>query len=461
MTGLRGRTPADQRRLLAEAGRILQTKANRPIPWSVLARPEQLPPPGMWLIWLIMTGRGWGKTRTAAETIAAWARAGMARSIIVIAQTADELRDVAMRALRDAAGADVTYEPSKRFRIRWPNGAEAIGFSAMEPRALRGHQCDALWCDELAAYRDPDVWDEAQLCLRIGIGRSIITTTPRPIPLLRRLVADPTVYLTRGHMADNQANLTPALVRRLIERFEGTTLGRQELDGELLLDLDGALWSWDRLEALRVQAAPPLVRTLVAVDPATTSRPTSDETGIVVVGKSADHAAYVLDDRSGRFGPKVWALQAVLAAREFGANAIVAEANQGGDLVESVIRTIDPTIAYEAVHATVGGRARAEPIAMLYEQGRVHHVGRLPQLEDQLCAALPGATGGPDDRLDALVWGLTALDLTAPVGPSPAQINWQYGGWYCLGCGHLYPLEVNQRCPKCGMRAPDSNPEPT
>jgi len=455
------RIPGDARRLLALVEAELELELERAMKaaaaWSSIARPEQLPPSGDWRTWLILAGRGWGKTLTGAQTIAAWVREGSARRIAVVAPTLADVRDLAMRALRAAAGPAVQYTESQHFCLRWPNGAEAMGFSAEDPDSLRGYQFDTAWCDEVGAWHYPDAFDQLAFGLRIGAARQIVTTTPRPVRLIRELFVDPRTVVTRGRTLDNAANLAPDAVRHLLARYEGTRLGRQELEGELLDDVPGALWTRDRIDELRVRVAPELVRIVVAIDPAVTSDETADETGIVVVGRGADGQSYLLADLSGRLSPDGWARRAVDAFRTWQADRIVAEVNNGGDLVETTLRTVDPLIPYRAVHAARGKRTRAEPVAALYEQGRVHHVGPFPDLEDQLCAALPEGGGGPDDRLDALVYGITELDL--------AGSGWEWwvedfarGVWPCP-CGRKFGWFPGRRC-ECGLQVADTYDEP-
>jgi phage terminase large subunit-like protein len=454
-------TPEQRRLLLALAA--IEIEAARAVPgrtWASIARPEQLPPPSPWRTWLILAGRGWGKTRTGAETIASWACAGSAGSIALVAPTLADVRDLSMRRLREAAGPAVEYTESRHFQLRWPNGAEALGFSAEDPSSLRGYEFDTAWCDELAAWRYPEAYDQLQFGLRAGTARQIVTTTPCPVRLVRELLADPSTIVTRGRTADNAANLDPATLRFLTGRYGGTRLGRQELDAELLDDVPGALWQRDQIDALRVSAPPELVRIVVAIDPAVSSAEDADETGIVVVGKGTDGHGYLLADRSCRASPDSWARAAVSAYREYGADRIVAEANQGGDMVEATLRTVDPALPYRAIHASRGKRLRAEPVAALYEQGRVHHVGGFPALEDQLCAALPDGGSGPDDRLDALVHALTELELAGNELDIPGMIAWGLKVWECRGCPRKFQWAPNRPCPYCGTRAAADYPRP-
>jgi len=385
--------------------------------WRFWARPAQLPPPGEWTIWLLMAGRGFGKTRTGAEFVRAEVEAGRARHVAIVAPTAADARDVMVEA-GDSSILRVSppwfephYEPSKR-RLTWPNGATATIYSADEPDRLRGPQHDLAWADEVAAWRRPEAWDNLMLGLRAGPRpRCIVTTTPKPVRIIRDLVSrvGRDVVLTRGSTYENAPNLAPAFLAEIVSRYEGTRLGRQEIEGELLDDTPGALWQRTRIDELRVKEAPELVRVVVAVDPAATSTEGSAETGIIVAGRGVDGHGYVLADRSCRMRPAGWGERTLIAFDEFRGDRIVGEANNGGEMVEHVIRTIRPGIPYKAVHASRGKRIRAEPISALYEQGKVHHVGHFPELEDQLCNWVPEGVDWSPDRLDALVWALTEL----------------------------------------------------
>lgn len=315
------------------------------------------------------------------------------------------------------------YEPSKR-RIVWPNGSVAALRSADEPEGFRGLQAEAVWADELAAWENPDAWDQLQLGLRLGPKpRQVVTTTPRPTKIIRDLLASDSTISTRGSTYDNRANLAPSFFRQIVSRYEGTRLGRQELHAEILTDVEGALWSLAMLDQSRRKAPGilrhgeierDLARVVVAIDPAVTATEDSDETGIVVAGIGHDGRGYVLADRSTKAHPSDWAKRAVAAFDEFGADRIVAEVNNGGELVETVLRTVRPSIPFRAVHASRGKRTRAEPVAALYEQGRVSHVEPLAVLEDQMTTYTPDGGSSPD-RLDALVWALTDLMLGSTV----------------------------------------------
>ena len=389
--------------------RELQAKAAGP-GWRDIARPQQLAPDGDWTAWLYVGGRGAGKTRAGAEWVHEQVQKG-ARRIALIGPTAGDVRDVMVEGesgILNCGPVRPTYEPSKR-RVTWPNGAIATTFSADEPDRLRGPQHDAAWADEIAAWRYPQAWDMMMLGLRLGEDpRVVATTTPKPVKLVRDLLQ--TAAVTRSTTYDNLDNLAPTFREQILSRYEGTRLGRQELMAELLEDVPGALWNRELIERSRGEAPPDLARIVVAIDPAVTSGEQSDATGIIVVG-TIQNVGYVLEDLSGRFPPEQWARIAVDAYRRWNADRIVAEANNGGDLVASVLRAVDPNIPVRLVRASRGKRARAEPVSALYEQGRVIHTTALPELEDELCVWTPDATESPD-RLDAMVWGLTDLMLT-------------------------------------------------
>lgn len=386
--------------------------------WRFWARPSQLPPDGNWRVWLLLAGRGFGKTRTGAELVRGQVASGAARRVALVAPTAADARDVMVEGesglLAIAPPWDrPLYEPSKR-RLTWPNGATATTFSADEPERLRGPQHDFAWCDELAAWRYPEAWDMLMFGLRLGDDpRAVVTTTPRPTGLIRALLADPKVVMTHGTTTENRANLAPAFLEQIVKRYEGTRLGRQELDAEILEDMPGALWQRGGIEGARLSAVPELVRVLVAIDPAAGSGEHADETGIIVAGRDAGGHGYVLADASGRYAPAEWARVAITAYGAHAADRIVAEVNNGGEMVEATLRMVDPNVPFSAVRAARGKAARAEPVAALYEQGRVHHIGAFPQLEDQMCAFTSNfdrnAARFSPDRVDALVWALTEL----------------------------------------------------
>ncbi len=404
--------------------RILPTsspKMRRPTPeeramfnWRKIARDKQLPPEGEWRIWVVMAGRGFGKTRTGAEWVREMVETGRAKRIALVGPTAADVRDVMVEGESGILAISPPwfmprYEPSKR-RLTWPNGAVATTFSADKPDRLRGPQHDAAWCDELAAWRYPEAFDMLLLGLRLGSDpRVVVTTTPKPLPHIKELIQDPRAVVVRGSTYENLDNLAPAFAERIIKRYEGTRLGRQELHAEILDDVPGALWNREMLEAVRVTDHPPLVRVVVGVDPAASVGEEASEVGIVVAGLGRDGHAYVIDDATISASPAVWAGQVVAAYRRHMADRVVAEVNNGGDMVAHTIRTVDERVAIQKVWASRGKYTRAEPVAALYEQGRVHHVGFFGDLEDQLCSWTPGMVS--PDRLDALVWAVTALML--------------------------------------------------
>jgi phage terminase large subunit-like protein len=404
--------------------------------WPAIARPNQLPPPGDWQVWLLLAGRGFGKTRTLAEWVCQQAGSGQAGRIALVAATAADARDVLVEGQSGILAVSPpwfrpVYEPSKR-RLTWPNGAMATTFSAEEPERLRGPQHGAAVCDELGAWSRPETWDMLQFGLRLGrYPRCLVATTPRPTKLIRELLAREgrDVTVTRGSTYENRVNLAPGFFDQIIRKYEGTRLGRQELNAELLDDVPGALWSGARLEELRwpvYKSVPDLVRIVIAIDPATTSGEDADETGIIVAGKDARGHGYVLGDTSGRYPPTDWARLAISLYRQHKADRVVPEVNNGGDMVEATLRMVDPNVAYTAVRATRGKVVRAEPVAALYEQGRIHHIGAFPTLEDQMCGFTPDldrkTAGFSPDRVDALVWALTDL----LVEPMPGEAILEY-----------------------------------
>jgi phage terminase large subunit-like protein len=386
--------------------------------WSRWARDSQKPPPGEWRVWLLLAGRGFGKTRTVAELVQTRVGAHTARRIALVAPTAADARDVMVEGESGLLAIAPPwnrplYEPSKR-RLTWANGAVATLFSADEPERLRGPQHDFAWCDELAAWRYPAAWDMLMFGLRLGDDpRAIVTTTPRPTKLVRSLLADPKVVVSRGATAENRANLAPAFLDQIVRRYQGTRLGRQELDAEILDDMPGGLWQRGVIEATRINTRPELSRVVIALDPAVSASEAADETGIIAAGRDANGHGYVLADGSGRYAPAEWARVAIAAYGAHRADRIVAEINNGGDMVEATLRMVDPNVPFGAVRAARGKVARAEPVAALYEQGRIHHLGSFPQLEDQMCSFTSDfdrrAAGYSPDRVDALVWAFTEL----------------------------------------------------
>jgi len=416
--------------------------------WEFMGREWQQPPGGQWQFWLFLAGRGAGKTRAGAE----WVRRKIrqrCRHVGLIAPTTDSARKVMVEGqsglLNCCSPYDVDdqgngmgrpiYEPSKR-RLMWANGSIATVYTAEEPERLRGPQHDALWCDELASWprsrlRDgaTEAWDNAMFGLRIGANpQAMISTTPKPIPIIRELVkmGSPRCVLTRASTYANRANLAATFFSQIISKYEGTRLGRQELLGEVIEEAEGALWTRAMIDAAQHGGTTDLVRIVVGVDPAVTATAMSSLCGIVVAGISADKRGHVIDDRSGRYSPDRWAREVVRAYDEFSADRIVAEGNQGGELVRVNLKTVRPNLPVRIVHARHSKQARAEPVAALYEQGKVSHLKPMPELEDQLCTWVPLSSEPSPDRLDAMVWALTDLMLknaTAPKIVSPVFVG--------------------------------------
>ena len=396
--------------------------------WKAKARQNQITPDGDWLTWVILAGRGWGKTRTGAED-SAWA--GMANPgwrIAVVAPTSADARDTCIEGdsgLLNVLPREAVQTWNRSLgELILVNGTRYKTFSADEPERLRGPQHHRAWADELAAWRYPEAWDQLMFGLRLGDHpQAVVTTTPKPTPLVKTLVAAKTSFVTRGSTFDNAANLAPSALQMLRDKYEGTRLGRQELEAEILGDLPGALWSLATLDAYRLREAPQMGRIVVAVDPAVTATEASDEHGIIVAGL-ADQRGVVLEDASLSGSPNEWARRAVSLYRSWNADAIVIEVNQGGDMVAHTIRTIDPNVKIREVRASRGKHVRAEPIAALYEQGRVAHVGSFPELEAQMTQMTTnGFEGeGSPDRVDALVWAMTELfPSMTERAPDPAR----------------------------------------
>jgi phage terminase large subunit-like protein len=431
--------------------------------WRRLARPSQRMPEGNWIIWLILAGRGFGKSRTGAETVRLQKLAGY-RNIGLIGATAADVRDVMIEGpsglLTISPKLDrPLYEPSKR-RLTWSNGAIATAYSADEPDRLRGPAHDFIWADELAAWNDPNAWDMLMFGLRMGKNpRALVTTTPRPTKIIRGLIAreGKDVVVTRGSTHENAANLAPAFLNEIMNKYQGTRLGRQEIMAEVLSDTPGALWTMDLIDkgrrpSVEFPVIPTMRRVVVALDPAITVTEKADETGIVVAGLGVDDHGCVLADESGKYSPIEWARKAVALYRSWGADRIIAEANQGGPMVETTVRTVDQNVSFKAVRASRGKITRAEPIAALAEQFRIHLIGAFPHLEDQLCSYAAGSSGSPD-LLDAMTWAFTELMLDASgntgflgfyreqyeamyasPGPAPAPIAINHQGGLSLRC---------------------------
>ena len=405
----------------------LSNEALLALPWmfEFWALPHQMPPEGAWKTWVIMGGRGAGKTRAGAE----WVRAqvegarpsdpGRASRVALVAETLDQAREVMVFG---ESGILACSPPDRRPEwngsrrmLTWPNGATAQLFSAHDPDSLRGPQFDAAWVDELAKWKKAqETWDQLQFALRLGPNpQQVVTTTPQSIPVLKAILKNPSTVMTHAPTDANRAHLAKSFLEEVQSRYGGQRLGRQELEGELIEDLDGALWTMEMLDAARAAEPERLTRIVVAVDPPVTSKKTSDECGIVVVGVNTEGnprnwRAVVLEDASVSGGPSEWARAAVAAYERHDADRMVAEVNQGGDMVETMIRNEGALIAYKAVNARQGKALRAEPVAALYEQGRIVHRGALRKLEDQMCLMTrDGFKGqGSPDRVDALVWAL-------------------------------------------------------
>jgi len=382
--------------------------------WSIWARENQITPAGDWFVWLILAGRGWGKTRVGAEQIRSWQEQGVSR-FALIGQTPAEVRDVMIEGESGILAISPKwnkpkYEPSKR-RLTWPNGATAIIYSGENPEVLRGPQHEKAWVDELAKFRYPqDTWDNLIFGMRLGDNPQIVvTTTPKPVRILKDLIKAKSTSITKGSTYENRENLAQVFLDVVLEKYEGTRLGRQELNAEMLEDNPGALWVRDWIEKNRTTKLPEMVRIVVAIDPAVTSSKTSDETGIVVAGIDQERHGYVLEDITMRATPEQWARAAVTAYYKWNADRVVGEANNGGDMIETIIRGIDNNISYKKVWASRGKATRAEPISALYEQNKIHHAGYFALLEDELCEWEPGQPS--PNRLDACVWAFTELLL--------------------------------------------------
>lgn len=382
--------------------------------WDLQARVSQKLPPGDWKIWLILAGRGFGKTRTGAETIRYWATHKIYKRICLMGCHFDDIRRVMIEGESGLLSVsppweNVAYEPSRR-QLSWPNGVMASVYSASSYTHLRGPQFDAAWIDELAKFPHPqEAWDQLMMALRLGKNpKIIITTTPRPLPLLKKIMERPDVIVTRGTTFENQSHLAPNYVQEMKRNYEGTRLGAQELEGHVVEEGQSGLWNASMIRYS--PEVPPLIRIIVAIDPAVTHGEKSDETGIVVAGVDAHGNGYVIEDLSGRMSPSQWIHTAVEAYHRHQADRIVAEVNNGGDMVQQLLHSLHPHIPYQKVLATRSKMVRAEPIAALYEQGKIFHIRYMTQLEDQMIR--PQSYRSPD-RLDALVWALNTLFFDA------------------------------------------------
>jgi phage terminase large subunit-like protein len=400
--------------------------------WLETARVKQLQPKEKpHYIWLILAGRGWGKTRTGAQDIALYALRNPNTICAVVAPTFGDLRRVCFGGPsglvsiipKECLGDEKNIKgySSSMNEIRLHNGSKIVGYAASEPDRLRGPQFHRAWCDEVAAWRYPEAFDQLMFGLRLGKNpQCLITTTPKPTKIIRDLIAREDVAVTTGSTFENEANLAESALAMLRDKYEGTTLGRQELYAEIIDNLEGALWTSKLIDESRLpdDTEKSLKQIIVAIDPAVTNNEDSDETGIVVVGKDHNNEYYVLEDATGKYSPDQWARKAINCFYDWNADRIVAEVNNGGDLVERLLRGMDLNIPYRSVRATRGKLVRAEPIAALYEQRRVHHIGYFPELESQMCSYI-GETKPSPDRLDALVWGLSELSR------SKGEVNWR------------------------------------
>ncbi len=383
------------------------------------ARPSQRLPEGDWVTWLILAGRGFGKTRTGAETVRQWIKDYP--YVNLIGATTDDARSIMIEGesgIMAICPRDErpVYKAQHR-AMYWPNGAKSLVFSADEPDRLRGKQHMKLWADELCAWRYAEAYDQASLGLRIGDNpQAIITTTPRATKQLKEIIKESSTVVTHGTTYDNRQHLAKAFYDKIITRYENTRMGRQELLAEILEEVPGALWNRSLIEKARLKEVPKnvrIIRCLVGVDPAVSTNENSNETGIITAAQDNQGHFYVFSDRSGVYTPEEWARETVAQYDLHKADRVIAEANQGGDMVERTLRVVRNSLPVTLVHASRGKVTRAEPIAAMYEQGRVHHVGAFPMLEDQMCQFTPDfdrtKMGYSPDRVDALVWAMTAL----------------------------------------------------
>ena len=391
--------------------------------WINLARPKQLTPKGDWSIWLILAGRGWGKTLTGAQDMAWFALNNPDSRLAIVAPTFADGRDTCIEGesgLLSIMDDKIIANYNRSLgEIVLHNGSRFKTFSADTPERLRGPQHHRVWCDELGSWKYSETWDQMMFGLRLGEHpKVVVTTTPKPIPLIKDLLKRKDTYTTTGSTFENKDNLAEASLSQLKEKYEGTRLGRQELYAEVLEDVEGSLWSRDMIESSMIrynEKLPSFKRIVIAVDPAVTANKRSDETGVVVCAEDFQGKYYILNDLSGKYSPDAWAKKVVEAYESYKADKVIAEVNNGGDLVERVVKTVDRNVNYKSVRATRGKFVRAEPIAALYEQKRVRHLNRFNLLEDQLCSYNPEITSQSPDRLDALVWGLTELSARSGI----------------------------------------------
>jgi len=402
--------------------------------WEFWARPEQIEPEGDWNVWVALAGRGWGKTRAGVEWVRHQIKSGKKR-IAAVAPTNSDIRRVMVEG--ESGFLSVCWKGDKTYRggklgypiwsptnrtLTWENGAKVEFYSAEDPERLRGPQFHAAWADEVAAWRNQqDVWDMLQFTLRLGRKpRVMVTTTPKPTKLMRALIASPQSHITRGSTFDNVDNLAKPFLETVKKEYEGTRLGKQELYAEMLEEADGALWTTQVLDGCTIEKKdiPELNRIVVSIDPAVTAKTESDMTGIIVAGIDVNGIGYVLEDATDRYSPAEWAAKAISLYQSYSADRIVAERNQGGDMVRRTLEAEDETVPIRLVHASRGKMARAEPISALYERGKVKHAKGLDELETQMRTWEPLGSMGSPDRLDACVWALTDLMLNGVTNPT-------------------------------------------
>jgi len=407
--------------------------------WPFWSRPNQRMPQGDWVYWLVLAGRGFGKTRMGAETVREWAQSY--RYVNLIGATAGDVRDIMVEGesgiLACCTEGERPYYKKSEAKLEWPNGAVTLCFSADEPERLRGKQHEKLWADELASWQYAAAWDQAKFGLRLGDRpQAIVTTTPKPKLVITDLMKDTKCVVTRGSSYENRENLAKNFFDEIVQKYEGTRLGRQELYAEILTDAPGALWTRDSIRHLALSGAPTMRRVVVGLDPPASSEERSNEAGIVAMGIGTDDRGYVLEDASGIMTPKEWATKSIAVLKRWGGygndgrinvqqlGTIVAEINQGGEMVETVIKSVDANVPVKKVRANKGKWLRAEPVSALYEQGKVDHLGNFEQLEDQMCSYVQDIdrkNDGSPDRLDALVWAAT--ELFPSIAMKPVQLK--------------------------------------
>jgi phage terminase large subunit-like protein len=449
----------EQSKTLPRYSKETLRKAQARIQWQkIQARPSQLPPETPWQTWLILSGRGWGKTRTGSEWLAYQAITNPKTRWAIVAKTYADVRDTCAEGVSGIVSVLNRYQAIKTYNrsigeITLTNGSKIKLFSAEEPDRLRGPQHHGAWLDELAAWEKPDAYDQLQFGLRLGdTPQVVITTTPRPTKIIKDLISRETTYVTRGSTFENSDNLSQSALVEMQNRYSGTRLGRQELFGEILDDNPGALWNRAQIESSRVTQEPPsFTRVVIGIDPAVTSGEDSDFTGIITAGMTGDGHYYILADDTLKASPDAWARKAINAFELHKADRIIAETNNGGDLVVHLLQQVNPNVPVKKVTATRGKAVRAEPIASLYEQGRVHHVGYFADLETEMCEWEPGVSLKSPDRMDALVWALTELSEGSATMTALAAM-----AVFCPNCKMPAP-KSSRVCPRCGSVIGDSD----